>query len=70
MDTRIFTVWDLYFAGLVSMSVHPGHLKEDGPGLSLKRCAEIADCMIAIRNARSDQEVNPCGVQLSVPGLD
>ena len=48
--------WDCYFAGAMSISLHPGSGKDIGYGKSHQRsvqeCAEIADEMLAERDKR------------------
>jgi hypothetical protein len=43
------SIWDVYFTGLVSMTVHPGFNKPDTPSLSIADCAKIADAMLLER---------------------
>lgn len=42
-------VWDVYFTGIVSMTMHPGFLREDTEQPTLKQCAEMATEMMSIR---------------------
>ncbi len=46
-------VWDLYFAGVVGWTLHPGYLKE---GMEKTRtfndCADIVDEMMKVRDER------------------
>lgn len=44
-------VWDIYFAGLVHMSYHPGATR-DGPRATLDELARVADEMVRIRCQR------------------
>lgn len=48
--------WDTYFAGVMSISLHPGSGKDRGYGQaaerSVKECALIADEMLAERDKR------------------
>ena len=46
------TVWDLYFAGLVAMTLHPGFNREGTVKPTIEDCAETADQMITERNKR------------------
>jgi len=45
-------VWDLYFAALAGMLLHPGAGTRGHTALTLEECAEIADNMIQIREQR------------------
>lgn len=48
--------WDTYFAGVMSISLHPGAGKDRGYGPAIERsvaqCAQIADEMLAERDKR------------------
>lgn len=55
------TVWDMYFAGLVSIAMHPGYLRPGTARLSLEDCAELADEMVELR------EVHLCHGQQQPP---
>ena len=48
--------WDCYFAGIVSISRHPGSGKDRGYGQDHERtiaeCADMADVMLAERDKR------------------
>ena len=46
------TVWDMYFAGIVSMATHPGFNKPDTEHMSIRECAIIADLMMDERDQR------------------
>lgn len=37
-----FDTFDLYFSGLVTMSLHPGYLKYETDRPTTKQCAELA----------------------------
>lgn len=43
------SVWDVYFCGLVSMTLHPGFNKPDTPNLTVEECAKLADAMLEER---------------------
>lgn len=45
-------VWDLYFAALAGMLLHPGAGTRGHTALTLEECAEIADLMIQLREQR------------------
>ncbi len=47
MDDKM--AWDMYFAGLVSMTLHPGFNKPNTPKPTIEECAEIADEMLKYR---------------------
>jgi hypothetical protein len=55
-ETARRIAWDCYFAGIVSISRHPGSGKDIGYGPDHQRtvpeCAEIADTMLAERDKR------------------
>jgi len=40
------TTWNLYFASLVSMSLHPGYLRPDTEKPTLHELAQLADQML------------------------
>jgi len=42
-------VFDVYFATIVGMAIHPGYSRENVKQLTLKECAEVAAEMIQIR---------------------
>ena len=52
--------WDAYFAGIVSISRHPGAGKDRGYGQdqerSIEECAKIADEMMLERDKRFGKE--------------
>ncbi len=56
MDEQTQLAWDIYFAGLVHMSEHPGYLKPGTEKPSLTTCAAKADAMILMRLSRSTGE--------------
>lgn len=45
-------VWDIYFATLVSFTLHPGYLKDEDRRPSLAECARMADQMYELRSIR------------------
>ncbi len=47
MDDK--TAWDIYFAGLVAMTIHPGFQRPDTVKPTLEQCAEMADQMLKYR---------------------
>lgn len=44
--------WDAYFAGLASISHHPGASRENHVQRTIAKCAEMADEMLAERDKR------------------
>lgn len=48
-------VWDMYFAAICSMAVHPGYNRPDTEPLNIQQCGVIADAMLAERNKRWQQ---------------
>jgi hypothetical protein len=54
-DSRCLA-WDAYFAGVMSISLHPGAAR-DGPMRTVTDCACIADAMLAERDRRFAQKV-------------
>lgn len=45
-------IWDLYFASIAAMSLHPGYNRENVRPLTLNECADITDEMVRIREER------------------
>lgn len=52
--------WDSYFAGVMSISLHPGAGKDKGFGIAAERsiadCAHIADLMLMERDKRFKEQ--------------
>jgi hypothetical protein len=44
--------WDTYYAGLMSISLHPGTTRDNAVRRSEEECAAIADKMLAERDKR------------------
>lgn len=44
--------WDMYFAGVVSISMHPGTSRDAAIPRTVEACAEIADAMLLQRDER------------------
>jgi len=42
--------WDMYFASIVSMSIHPGTNRENAIKRSVEQCARLADEMMEQRD--------------------
>ncbi len=46
------SVWDIYFCGLVSMTMHPGFEKENTHRPTLEELAKVADAMLLERERK------------------
>lgn len=47
--------WDVYFATLVGMILHPGYQREGTQKLTIEDCAKLADQMYALREKKCQQ---------------
>lgn len=48
--------WDTYFAGVMSISLHPGTTRDKAQPRSVSECARIADEMLEERDKRFKNE--------------
>lgn len=55
------TKWDVYFASLVAMTLHPGFQREGAKVPSLSEIWQLCDKMEAISNARNIRNVRDDG---------
>ncbi len=53
MNSTEWPIFDIYFATVVGMSLHPGFLKVEGGPRTLLECADIAEGMIRIRRTKA-----------------
>jgi hypothetical protein len=51
-ETARSLAWDCYFAGVMSISLHPGTSRDRAIPRSAEECAAIADEMLVLRDRR------------------
>ncbi len=44
--------WDMYLAGVMSISMHPGTTRDEAKPKTVQECADIADAMLRERDER------------------
>ena len=47
--------WEIYFASLVAMTLHPGYTRPETPRPSLDELAELADEMMKYKENKEEQ---------------
>lgn len=53
MTSNEWPIFDLYFATIVGMSLHPGYLKMENGPMTLAECADLAESMIRVRRHKA-----------------
>lgn len=54
-DEKTQMVWDIYFAAVMSISLHPGTTRDPASTRTIADCAVIADNMMVERAKRFNQ---------------
>ena len=49
-------IFDLYFASLVGITLHPGYNRDNATPLTLEDCAKMADEMLEIRKQHTGEK--------------